>query len=476
MKNCILLSIGLALAFTVQAQSDERPWSIGLHGGITQYNGDRGQNFYKTKQSGYGFAGASISRYISPHWDVSLFTTYGQIGNKEVSMPWTTPDDEATSYFRTQLSTTHLIFRFHFVGPEHNIRPFLFAGAGLIVYEKDYSLTHQRVEGSLPTFGLGANLRLTDFVKLQLQESFMYTTTDNVDKTIGGGSNDAYLYHTVGLIFEFGKMKDEDADGVADKKDHCLSTPAGVAVDENGCPLDVDKDGVADYVDECPQLAGTIVMKGCPDTDLDGIADKNDRCPTAAGPLSALGCPDTDKDGVVDIDDKCPNTLVKYKTDISGCPVDTDGDGIFNEDDRCPTIAGALALQGCADTDKDGVSDLDDRCPAVVGTLANKGCPEIAKEDLKKITTIASKIYFETGKATLKAESYAQLDALVEILKKYEGAILIIEGHTDNVGEDAYNMDLSQRRTESVKAYLMSKGILESRLVAIGYGETKPID
>jgi outer membrane protein OmpA-like peptidoglycan-associated protein len=476
MKNLLLITAALTCVLTARAQTDDRPWSIGLHGGITQYNGDRGQNFYKTKQAGYGFAAISFSRYISRHWDASLLSTYGQIGNREPLSPWSTPQDEATSYFRTQLSTTHLIARFHFVGPEHNVRPYLFAGAGLIVYEKDYSIVHQRVEGSLPTFGLGANLRVTEYVKLQLQETFLYTTTDNVDQTVGGSTNDGYLYHSIGLIFEFGKMQDADADGVADKKDNCPSTPAGVAVDMNGCPVDGDKDGTADYIDECPATAGPSALKGCPDGDGDGIADKDDRCPDASGPSNLRGCPDSDADGVVDIDDKCPATASKYKTDPSGCPVDTDGDGIYNEDDRCPTIAGALAFQGCADTDKDGVSDLDDRCPSVVGTIANKGCPEITKEDQVKITSIASKIYFETGKATLKTESYAQLDALILILQKYEGAILVIEGHTDNVGEDAYNMTLSQQRTDAVKAYLMSKGILESRLVAIGYGETKPID
>jgi OOP family OmpA-OmpF porin len=476
MKNQLLLLFGLTVCITSEAQSEQRPWSIGIHAGITQYNGDRGQNFFKTKQAGYGFAGASISRYISPHWDASLFTTYGQVGNREESQPWATEEDEATNYFRTQLSTTHFIMRFHIATPEHNIRPYVFLGAGFIVYEKDYSIVHQRVEGSIPTFGLGANIRVTEYMKLQLQESFMYTTTDNVDKTVGGGSNDAYLYHTVGLIFEFGKMQDADGDGVADKKDNCPSTPTGVTVDAGGCPVDGDKDGVADYIDECPALAGTADLKGCPDGDKDGIADKDDRCPDVSGPSNFRGCPDTDGDGVVDIDDKCPGTTAKYKTDLTGCPVDTDNDGVFNEDDRCPTIAGVLAFQGCADTDKDGVSDLDDRCPAVVGTIANKGCPEITKEDQVKITSIASKIYFETAKATLKTESYAQLDALVLILKKYEGAILVIEGHTDNVGEDAYNMTLSQQRTDAVKAYLMSKGIMESRLVAYGYGETKPID
>lgn len=69
----------------------------------------------------------------------------------------------------------------------------------------------------------------------------------------------------------------------------------------------------------------------------------------------------------------------------------------------------------------------------------------------------------------------AQLDELSEILKRYEAANLIIEGHADSQGEDAFNLTLSQKRTESVKTYLMSKGIMESRLTAIGFGESKPI-
>lgn len=69
----------------------------------------------------------------------------------------------------------------------------------------------------------------------------------------------------------------------------------------------------------------------------------------------------------------------------------------------------------------------------------------------------------------------AQLDELSEILKRYEAANLIIEGHADSQGEDAFNLNLSQKRTESVKTYLMSKGIMESRLTAIGFGESKPI-
>ena len=63
----------------------------------------------------------------------------------------------------------------------------------------------------------------------------------------------------------------------------------------------------------------------------------------------------------------------------------------------------------------------------------------------------------------------------MKILNKYDAATLAIQGHTDSDGSDAFNLTLSQKRTDSVKKYLTSKGISESRLTATGFGETMPI-
>jgi outer membrane protein OmpA-like peptidoglycan-associated protein len=309
---------------------------------------------------------------------------------------------------------------------------------------------------------------------LNLQETFLYSNEDKRDGIIKG-SNDSYLFHMVGLTFNFGKKKDADNDGVSDRNDKCPNTPPNIAVDKKGCPLDRDNDGVADYLDACPDIAGLATMNGCPDKDGDGITDADDRCPDMAGSAVMKGCPDTDSDGVADIDDKCPGTKSGYKVDASGCTIDNDKDGIINEDDRCPDMAGPASLKGCPDTDGDGVADIDDRCPSVKGTFANKGCPEITKEEVIKITEIASKIFFETNSAKLKVASLMQLDELTNILQKYETANLLIGGHTDSKGTDAFNLNLSQKRTESVKTYLMEKGIMESRITATGYGETQPI-
>ncbi|MDP4262909.1 MAG: OmpA family protein [Bacteroidota bacterium] len=84
-------------------------------------------------------------------------------------------------------------------------------------------------------------------------------------------------------------------------------------------------------------------------------------------------------------------------------------------------------------------------------------------------------VHFDFGKATLRPESFSQLEELVSYMK-YKDAIRIeIAGHTDNVGKDADNLALSQQRADAIKNYLLKKGIQPSRVTAKGYGATQPI-
>jgi outer membrane protein OmpA-like peptidoglycan-associated protein len=83
-------------------------------------------------------------------------------------------------------------------------------------------------------------------------------------------------------------------------------------------------------------------------------------------------------------------------------------------------------------------------------------------------------IFFDLGKATLRQESMKELDKLVDIMNRSE-IVIELGGHTDNVGTDEANNKLSQDRVTSVKTYLASKGVNESRMTAVGYGESQPI-
>jgi outer membrane protein OmpA-like peptidoglycan-associated protein len=111
---------------------------------------------------------------------------------------------------------------------------------------------------------------------------------------------------------------------------------------------------------------------------------------------------------------------------------------------------------------------------------ANAAYAEVVKDiPLKKLevgaTIILKNIFFDTGKATLRPESTAELERLQKLLTESPHLKLEMAGHTDNVGKPAMNQDLSQRRAQAVVTYLTQHGIATDRLTAVGYGDTKPV-
>ena len=274
-------------------------------------------------------------------------------------------------------------------------------------------------------------------------------------------------------LAEFKGCPDRDGDKIPDKDDECPDLP-GLAYFK-GCP-DTDNDSIIDPKDDCPDVAGIIAFNGCPDTDGDGIKDSEDACPDVAGPIVNQGCPDTDNDGLFDFVDNCP--LEFGPKENNGCPwPDTDKDGLLDKDDDCPNLAGPIKNKGCPyiDTDGDGVLDKDDDCPTVKGVVENKGCPKIEVAEQEILNTAFENLEFNTGNAIIKTVSYASLDELAGLLIKKKEWKLQIAGHTDNVGDAQKNLILSKQRAESVKAYLVSKGVDAKRLNTLFFGETQPI-
>ena len=89
--------------------------------------------------------------------------------------------------------------------------------------------------------------------------------------------------------------------------------------------------------------------------------------------------------------------------------------------------------------------------------------------------TYAADAFFDFDKSVLKPEGKAKLDDLVDKVKGINLEVVIAVGHTDSVGADAYNQGLSVRRSEAVKAYLVSKGIERNRVYTEGKGEKQPV-
>ena len=265
---------------------------------------------------------------------------------------------------------------------------------------------------------------------------------------------------------------------------------------------DSDKDSVPDGMDRCPKhaedLDGWQDQDGCPesDNDSDGIEDMVDRCPDDPedddGFMDNDGCPedDNDKDEIPDTQDRCPDDAetVNGFEDEDGCPdndpdMDTDGDGFSDGLDRCPydaeDVDGFEDNDGCPDqdNDRDGIFDMEDACPDVRETFNGNqdedGCPDEGRVELTAAKIeIYERVYFETGKATIKQESYGLLNEVAAVMKGNPQLLLIrIEGHTDSDGNELSNLKLSQARAEAVRSYLVKQGVSADRLVAVGFGE-----
>ena len=182
--------------------------------------------------------------------------------------------------------------------------------------------------------------------------------------------------------------------------------------------------------------------------------------------------PDTDGDGVIDKEDKCIN--VAGLATLGGCP-DKDADGIADNMDACPDKAGPADKQGCPDSDGDGITDNIDQCPMQKGVASMKGCPEINEATKKLFAKALTGIKFDTGKSTIKPVSFGILNDVVKVMQDNPNYDLEIHGHTDDQGDDAKNLKLSDDRAGAVRAYLTGKGVGAGRLRSEGHGETIPV-
>jgi OmpA-OmpF porin, OOP family len=245
-------------------------------------------------------------------------------------------------------------------------------------------------------------------------------------------------------------------------------------------------------------LAYTPKMERRPqDRDKDGIFEPEDACPDTRGVASAdpkaNGCPpplpmpkDSDDDGIIDDVDACPEVAGAPSEDAeeNGCPPDQDGDEVADAEDACPDVAGVktddAATNGCpGDTDGDTIRDDQDACPQERGKPdpdpEKNGCPKDVRVTEQEIV-ILQQVQFDTGTAVIKAASNSLLNEVAEVIKGHAEVVkLEIQGHTDNVGQFDFNMKLSQQRADAVMLALIERGVEAGRLVAKGYGASKPI-
>ncbi|WLQ12463.1 OmpA family protein [Hahella aquimaris] len=220
------------------------------------------------------------------------------------------------------------------------------------------------------------------------------------------------------------------------------------------------------------------------DSDRDGVYDDEDACPGTpyGATVDARGCEvigDADGDGVTDDKDQCPNTKAGARVDATGCPVvgDDDADGVPNEKDQCPNSPAAAKVdsRGCPlDTDRDGITDGLDACPDTPygAKVDNRGC----RIQLSETVTITLNVTFPTNSAAIPDEFVSEVEKLAEFMRQYPDTKAVVEGHTDDRGQDAYNQKLSEKRANAVRQMVVERfGIAGERISSVGYGEARPI-
>jgi OOP family OmpA-OmpF porin len=424
---CVLSGVSPARA----AESEDEvlnPIEIGVFGGLHLYNKDHGLGRWEGDSTGTSpDKGGAFGLRLG----YNLNKWVGAEGEFSVS-PTRTRNDETRELilgYRAQVIAT--------LYPWGYVRPFVLAGYGaLSAFPGTYSADGSPVGGpgseTLPRsrdtdgmfhLGIGAKFPLNEMYGLRLDgrimapAAFMHDVAE-IGNEVGYGGPDYEIL---------------------------LSAYLGLGGEKPAPPPP-------------PPPPPPVVDK---DTDGDGILDKNDKCPNEAEDKDGFededGCPDldNDQDGIPDTADKCPNE-----------PEDKDG---FQDDDGCPDT----------DNDGDGIPDDADKCPNEPETKNNyqdtDGCPDEVPAEVAKFTGVIKGINFKTNSAKVTRGSHKVLDKAVKVLTDYPDVKLEIGGHTDNVGKAEYNLELSQKRADSVMEYLVNKGIAADRLTAVGYGMDKPL-
>ncbi len=308
--------------------------------------------------------------------------------------------------------------------PMYRVVPFLLGGYGAMGVSSAANVAGKDVD-AVGHFGGGVKYFINRWVGLRLDLRGLIGA--EAMQKVGAAP---HFETTLGLIITLNRKKpkpppdlDRDKDGFQNDKDSCPDTP-GIAPD--GCPdKDSDGDSFMDSVDKCKDVPG-IAPDGCPpgDRDSDGFTDDVDKCPDEAG-IAPDGCPIRDKDG----------------------------DGIPDDKDSC--VSEPETVNDYMDTD---------------------GCPDELPKQVKQFQGVIEGIFFDLNKDTIKKTSTKTLDAAAKVFQEFPDIKVEIVGHADETGTREYNIDLSLRRANAVKAWLVKKGVGADRIETRGVGPDEPLD
>ncbi len=213
------------------------------------------------------------------------------------------------------------------------------------------------------------------------------------------------------------------------------------------------------------QIGGGMIPPPQIDSDGDGVIDAFDRCPgTPLGvPVDVYGCPaDSDGDGVPDYRDRCPDTPFGVKVDEHGCPIDA----------QSPVAASTFvpSQPGFAPTARPAISRLQET--GAGGNAVTSAPPAQPVQPAQIILFLP----FVAGEAELRGDFADALEEAAAFVRSRPGRLIVVEGHTDSIGNPEANRDLSIRRAELVRRHLLqATGLAPEKIEVRGYGQSRPV-
>jgi len=469
------------------AQETKGRWAVGFHGGLNTWYND-----YNHRVLGAG--GECMLRYgISRGFSAGLL-----LGYEELTATQDPPLISPYGYLKVHAIPASFVGWIHFA-PGQPVNPYLYAGIGAMYYKRSSGAIDIPDSKLIPTihipFGIGLEVFPSSNISLIVDAG--YRITDAYTDALKLSKTDGYATVKAGVNIYIGRsdLGDADKDGLTNGDEKVFGTnPDNPDSDGDGLndgyevhklktgPLKVDSDG--DGLNDGDEVLKHHTDPTKADTDGDGLSDGDEVLKYHTAPVKI----DTDGDSLSDGDE-----VVKYKSDP--LKVDTDGDKLSDVDE----VQTYRTDPAKVDTDTDVLSDYDEVTKNKTNPLKSdtdgggmsdgeevtRGTnPLDPKDDVLKETIILEKgktvilkgVNFEFNKATLTMDSENTLEMAYNALVAQPDIKVLIVGHTDAVGSDAYNKKLSFRRAETVKNWMVVKGISARRMSVAGKGEIEPID
>jgi outer membrane protein OmpA-like peptidoglycan-associated protein len=481
----ILCSIGLSnVGF---AQSTYGRWSLGAQGGLNLWFND-----FNERTIGPG--GTISLRYgLERFFSLGVMAGYEELKSEQIPL-----SNKPYSYVKLHAIPATLVVWFHLL-PGKPVSPYIYAGAGAMFYKRQDGLKNFVPEDKFyTTFVIPAGIGVEAFASrnVSVTAELGFRLTDDETDDFEFESLDNYTVAKAGVNIYFGRSDadDDDNDGLTNGEERRLGTSPELADTEGdglkdgeeikrykSNPLTIDTDG--DGLGDGDEVFTHKTDPARTDTDEDGLGDGQELQKYKTDPLKL----DTDGDTLTDGDE-----VLKYNSDP--LKVDSDGDGLSDWDEAKTYKTDPRK----ADTDADGLNDSDEvkkhkTDPLKLDTdgggmndgaeVSRKSNPLNPKDDVVKETIILEKgktvilegVNFATGSATLTRTSTRTLEKAFIALVTNPSVEVEIAGYTDNVGSVALNNRLSLRRAQSVKSWLVNRGIEARRMTTVGRGMRDPI-